>query len=766
MQPTNSTKKLAPLPLAILLAATTGACGDSRVAEVPPAHSTAASTEGGPDASTSPTAEDSAQASNTTAPSNGPATPKAPEPSWRAAVRLERYGEAKKLLDALDDTEKSKPEMRYLRARVALEAEDYASVGPLLEGLDLPLFADDVKEMRARAAAQVGPYDVAVAFYEKSGRPRDWVRAARAAQKGGDTKRALALADKALTESQRLKRIGDERQAHAARVEILTAANRAAEALSDQKWLATQFPAPTEGRAARRALDNVKQGLTDKEKRAVVDALLDASAGKDAVDAVEKYSGAFSKAELAHRRAEALFKARNYQKAADAFIAASKLESGRTAEQLYYAGRALARSKKEDEGAKRYREVLKRFKKGLWAERASYQLAQLYLGQGRYDDAVKAFTEYLANFPDGSSRDDAEYALALALLSTKSPGEARKVLGKLASRAKKTEWGFLRELEGVAVLRSGDKDEAIRIFTQVATDQPLTWGAQMARARLTSIGAPLPPLVVAGAGGPSAPIDPALPAKAAELVALGLDADAEAHIADNEASISAPFTGRETEALCSMYAKLSRAKRRYKVGAAAVSFEALMRAPSPSERWAWECLYPRPYGERISELEKTDAVTPGLLHALMRQESGFDPEIRSPVGAEGLMQLMPNTAEQAAREARFSDYKAEDIRAPEVNLRLGSFYISKLLKGFQASLPLSVAAYNAGPGAVSRWVENAKELEADVFVARIPFEETRTYVARVLTNLARYEWLAGGDDAVQVIPLELPAKTDTSDDDY
>ncbi|MBL8740704.1 MAG: transglycosylase SLT domain-containing protein, partial [Myxococcales bacterium] len=630
------------------------ACADAQSVGAPPTLSTTVPAD---QAAVSPEASASAVP-----------VPPPPDTPWLAAVRLERYREAQQELDKLDEATKSKPEMRYLRARVASEIGAHKQVRELTDSLNLPMFADEIARLRAEAALEVGPYADAIAFYEKSGRPRDLVKAAKAAQRAGEPKRALTIADKALKESQRLKRPSDERQAHGVRVQILTEQGRGPEAASDLKWLATQFPASPEGREARKQIDAQKLSLTDKDKRQVIDALLEAGAGKDAVELVEKWGPSFSKAELAHRRAEALFKTRAYTKAADAFLAAAKLESGRTAEQLYYAARALARSKREDQAEKRYREVIKRYRKNSWAERASFQLGLLLSNQGRYTDASDAFTEYLAKFPDGTSRDDAEYALGVALLSSKQPAKAKTVLGKLAGRAKRTEWGVLRELEGVAALRAGQGEEAKQIFTQVATEQPLTWASSMARARLGKLGAPLPALATPAAFRASTPLDPALPPKAAQLVALGLDADAEAHLADNESTASAAYVGRETEALCLMYGKLSRAKRRYKVGAAAVSFESLMRAPSAADRWSWECLYPAPYAERVTLIQKERSITPGLIHSLMRQESAFDPEARSPVGAQGLMQLMPTTAEEAAKEAKLEGFKLDEIQAPELNL--------------------------------------------------------------------------------------------------
>lgn len=732
------------------------ACGDPGAVGAPPAHSTAAE----PIAS-------GAQGSSSTAPSSSVQAPAASaEPAWRLAVRMERHREAKRLIDELPDAQKNQPPMRFLRARLAAKLGDFAGVRSLLDGVELPMFQDEIVRLRAEAALEVGPYGEALAFYERSGKPRDLVKASRAALKASDPARALALADRALNESQRLKRVSDERVAHASRSQILVGQGKVDQALTDLKWLATRFPASAEGRVARKALEEHGKPYTDKEKRAVIDALLDAGAGKDAQEAIEKWGASFSRAELAHRRAEALYKLRSYAKAAEAFMAASRLESGRTAEQLHYAARSFARTKKEDEAIKLYRQVIKRFARGPWAERASYQLAQLFQSQGRFDEAVDAFTSYLARFGEGANRDDAEYALGLALLSSKKPDKARTVLGKLAGRAKQREWGFLRQLEGVAAMRAGQLEDAKQIFTQVAALQPLTWGAATSRARLAQLSAPLPPLVTPAPVRSSIPLDPTLLPKAAELIALGLDAEAEAHIAENEAAASAPYVGRETEALCAMYGQLSRAKRRYKVGSAAVSFEALMRAPSAADRWSWECLYPAPYRERIVELEAEYKLGPGLVHSLMRQESAFDPEVRSPVGAEGLMQVMPSTAEQIAREAKLESFRMDEVQSPELNIRMGAFYIAKMLRTFDGSLPLAIAGYNAGPTAVSRWVETAKELDADLFVARIPYEETRNYTMRVMGNVARYQWLAGGDAAVQEVSLELPRAARAGDDDY
>ncbi len=166
-------------------------------------------------------------------------------------------------------------------------------------------------------------------------------------------------------------------------------------------------------------------------------------------------------------------------------------------------------------------------------------------------------------------------------------------------------------------------------------------------------------------------------------------------------------------------------------------------------------------------LEQQHGLPRGLVYAVMRQESGFDPAVVSPASAVGLMQLMPATARQAATELSLP-FDEADLTRPEVNLRLGAFYIAKLLKMFQGHVALAAAAYNAGPRAVSRWVETSSSAEndLDLWVARIPFDETRNYVARVAQNLARYQWLEGGDAAVTPVALSIPADARAPADAY
>ena len=136
----------------------------------------------------------------------------------------------------------------------------------------------------------------------------------------------------------------------------------------------------------------------------------------------------------------------------------------------------------------------------------------------------------------------------------------------------------------------------------------------------------------------------------------------------------------------------------------------------------------------------------------MRQESAFDIDVVSPANAVGLMQLLPTTAREVSTRAG-SVFEEDSLTRPIANVDLGARYLGILMKTWKGSLPLAIASYNAGPKAVSRWLEGAPGVEIDVFVARIPYGETRTYVSRVMGNLARYRYLLSGVSGLTKLTL-------------
>lgn len=131
-----------------------------------------------------------------------------------------------------------------------------------------------------------------------------------------------------------------------------------------------------------------------------------------------------------------------------------------------------------------------------------------------------------------------------------------------------------------------------------------------------------------------------------------------------------------------------------------------------------------------------------LLLAVMRQESAFDAEAVSSAGARGLMQLMPSTAKMLAKDLGLP-YAPDKLSDPHYNMRLGSHYLSSIISDFNDSYVMGIAAYNAGPSRVRAWIKAYGDprngaIDMIDWIELIPFEETRTYVQRVLENLQIY----------------------------
>ncbi|MDJ0657931.1 MAG: transglycosylase SLT domain-containing protein [Crocosphaera sp.] len=149
----------------------------------------------------------------------------------------------------------------------------------------------------------------------------------------------------------------------------------------------------------------------------------------------------------------------------------------------------------------------------------------------------------------------------------------------------------------------------------------------------------------------------------------------------------------------------------------------------------WQALFPFPYYNTIIDWSQRRQLNPLLVTSLMRQESRFEKEIKSPVGATGLMQVMPATGEWVANKINLQDYSLTD---PDDSINLGTWYLNYTHSKYSNNSLLAIASYNAGPGNVSQWVKRYRVSDPDVFVEKIPFRETKGYVESVFGNYWNY----------------------------
>ncbi|WP_368152118.1 transglycosylase SLT domain-containing protein [Aeromonas sp. R2-4] len=151
---------------------------------------------------------------------------------------------------------------------------------------------------------------------------------------------------------------------------------------------------------------------------------------------------------------------------------------------------------------------------------------------------------------------------------------------------------------------------------------------------------------------------------------------------------------------------------------------------------AWDALdlrFPLPLKRTFSQMAQERTMNTSLLYAISRQESALYPLAQSPVGARGLMQLMPATAKETAGKLGVPYRNEQQLFDPAMNIRLGSAYLKRLLDVYDGNRILAAAAYNAGPGRVKRWREQSDNKPMDVWVESIPYKETRNYVQNVLS---------------------------------
>jgi soluble lytic murein transglycosylase len=233
--------------------------------------------------------------------------------------------------------------------------------------------------------------------------------------------------------------------------------------------------------------------------------------------------------------------------------------------------------------------------------------------------------------------------------------------------------------------------------------------------------------------------------RAVELSALGLEQDAA-----RELTALTEYYSRDPDALMALSIMLN------EVGAyhhalrlvRARFRDQLERTGGTVANGLWSVAYPTGLIPTIKTQGANGVVDPFLVAAIIREESQYDWRAVSRVGAIGLMQVMPVTANAVAQRHHLPGVVREDLFDQETNIRLGVRYIEQLLEQFSGNLVQTIAAYNAGPTVVEKWATAHQRRSEDEFVELIPFQETMQYVKRVLRSYKEYMRLASSPKPV------------------
>lgn len=150
--------------------------------------------------------------------------------------------------------------------------------------------------------------------------------------------------------------------------------------------------------------------------------------------------------------------------------------------------------------------------------------------------------------------------------------------------------------------------------------------------------------------------------------------------------------------------------------------------------------FPILFSNLLDEYASKRNIDPSWMYGLVRAESAFIEDVKSPAGAVGLMQVMPRTGSMTAKSIGMKGFQPHKLTQAEINIPIGSAYMKQMLEKFDGNMVLATAAYNAGPHRVTQWLPKKGCEEPDIWVEQIPFNETRKYVSRVLYFAHIYDW--------------------------
>ncbi len=437
---------------------------------------------------------------------------------------------------------------------------------------------------------------------------------------------------------------------------------------------------------------------------------------------------------------------------------------------LYVAAGSRALSGDREGAIALHRELAARFPEHPLADDALLAAADLLAGDGRLAEAREALAALVRDFPSGDMRDEARFRLAWLARQAGEPEAAIAAFAEIEATEQGVDpYEHARAAYWRARLLAGQGDAGVAaaraVWAELVARYPADYYGLLARARLGGgrEGGPGLPAPV----GPEASLEPswdpgplaANPHVLAGVLLLRMGLLEEA-VAELGAADLSRLEGAGPEPLLVLADLLDRAgdHRAAHQLLRTRARSALPRAPRAEDLRAWRIAYPPAFRDVVKRYAPPSGLPVDLLQALMREESALNPRALSPAGAVGLTQLMLPTARHLAAQAGLPRPSRSDLMTAEVNVRLGARYLGQLVRRFDGALVLALAAYNAGPTPVLRWLEERGDEDLDVFVEEIPYDETRGYVKRVLRSYAAYRLLYGvPGEAAAALPLTRPA---------
>jgi soluble lytic murein transglycosylase len=395
----------------------------------------------------------------------------------------------------------------------------------------------------------------------------------------------------------------------------------------------------------------------------------------------------------------------------------------------YQVARAQIALGNTEEGRATLRRITTAYATDTSAASALLLLADLATDDNRDQDARQALLTLLKRFPSGKHATNARFRAGMISYIQGDRKAAAAQLDSLVARdANSSEALAAGYWAGRSYAALGDKVKSRARWRSVIKQDPLSYYAVMSAKRLGTT-------LIARDASPSAyPRVAAIDSVTRRVAALkDVGMEVEAGFENDKLFRDALANPARLVATASALAGSDQASRSIALGKRAM--DDIGATPAN-----YRLYFPVLERETLISSSRENGLDPVLVAALIRQESNFNPLATSPVGARGLMQLMPDVGRSLASAKGISPWNQDMLYEPATNIKLGTAHLSTLIRKYPEVVK-SLAAYNAGESRVVKWSTKTGADDPEIFTERIPFVETRDYVRTILRNRAYYQAL-------------------------
>lgn len=412
------------------------------------------------------------------------------------------------------------------------------------------------------------------------------------------------------------------------------------------------------------------------------------------------------------------------------------------AEALLWLGKCYARLGYDDNLLNSYQAIFKRYSESEWMDDALFAAADFYSNKNDFKKAISYYKKLAEGFPESALSEQAYWYIGWLNYRLGNYKEAASSFNEFLFKYPQSEYiNRVLYWRGRSLEKTGKAGSADALYQKVCKTRYgfYCYNVKSRNENLSDAG-----LVVNNAdNGKAAQVNNgnyAIEAdanfiRAKELSILGMNQDAVNELYKLRERVSLNKDGL-----------LLINKMLYEFGEYHISVKSIIqnfydkieRGGNDLPEYFWGLAYPQGYWSVVTEYAARYGLDPYLVASIMREESWFNKQAVSRSGARGVMQLMPFTARWVSKQLKYEYNDDENLFDAEININFGAWYLSYLKKRFNGNTVLMIASYNAGPEAVTKWVNGNSSMETDEFIEAIPYNETRAYTKRVLRSYAEY----------------------------